>query len=141
MSVDLFLTDGFGLVAQLGGNSIYSDYTCSYLEVEETIKLQLTPEVTERLEASWKGYGALLEGGLIFPLSEHLEVAPSVGLGVSRLESDMDFDSAELEEALAPRLDGVLYNWDTLAGILRASVALRYDRKFSSWRKSNHLDI
>lgn len=116
------------------GRRWFIQATGSYLEMEETIKLQLSPDVTERLKASWKGYGALLEGGLIFTLSDHLELAPSVGLGVSRLESEMDFSSPEFEEELAPRLDGVLYNWDTLAGIVRASVALRYDRKFSSWR-------
>ena len=123
------------------GRRWFVQATGSYLDMEERIKLELPSEVVERLDAKWRGYGALLEGGLIFSLSEHVELAPSVGLGVSRLESEMDFSSPALEEALAPELDGVLYNWDTMASIVRASLALRYDQKFSSWRvkSSAHL--
>ncbi|MEH6517879.1 MAG: Solitary outer membrane autotransporter beta-barrel domain [Halioglobus sp.] len=123
------------------GRRWFIQATASYVNMEETIHLQLTPGLNERLDASWVGYGALVEGGMIFPLTENIDIATSVGAGVSRLESEMDFTTPAIEDALAPTLDGVLYNWDTLASIVRASMALRYDKEFSSWRvkSSAHL--
>jgi hypothetical protein len=115
--------------------------TASYLDVDETLRLEISPDFTERLDASWEGFGALVEGGLLFQLSDSFALAPSLGIGLTRLESDMDFTTPAIEDSLAPTLDGVLYNWDTLAGVVRASIALRYDRKFGSWRVkgSGHL--
>ncbi|MEH6588989.1 MAG: Solitary outer membrane autotransporter beta-barrel domain [Halioglobus sp.] len=114
--------------------------TASYVDMEQTDRLQLSSGVNERLDASWEGFGALVEGGLLFSLSENFDLATSVGGGVSRLENEMKFTQG-IADALDPKLDGVLYDWDTLASILRASVALRYDQKFSSWRvkSSAHL--
>ncbi len=114
--------------------------TGSYLEMEETLRLDLGG-FTERLDASWEGYGMLVEGGLVFPMADHFSLAPSVGLGLTRLESDMDFSTQAIEDILAPALDGVLYNWDTMASVVRASLSLRYDRHFGDWRLkgSGHL--
>ena len=123
------------------GRRWFIQATGSYLDMEETLRLDLAPGFTERLDASWEGFGVLVEGGLLFRLSDHLALAPSFGLGLTRIESDMDFSSQVLEDVLAPALDGVLYNWDTLASVVRASLALRYDRDFGDWRLkgSGHL--
>ena len=108
--------------------------TASYLNMEETLYLQVAEGFTERLEASWLGYGGLFEGGLLLSLTESFTLAPSFGLGVTRLENEMDFATPFFDDLLAPALDGVLYNWDTLATVTRASVALRYDRDQGNWR-------
>jgi autotransporter-like protein len=108
--------------------------TGSYLSMNETLGIELSADFTEELELDWTGYGALVEAGLVFPLTDSLEIAPSIGLGVTRLENDADFTSSVIEEALAGRLDGILYNWDTLASVVRLSSALRYDREFGTWR-------
>jgi hypothetical protein len=115
--------------------------TASYLDMDQTLQLQISPNYTERLEASWEGFGALVEGGLLFPLSDGFTVSPSIGLGLTRLESEVDFTSRFIEDLLAPALDGVLYNWDTLASIVRASISLRYERNYGQWRvkASGHL--
>jgi hypothetical protein len=115
--------------------------TASYLEMDETLRLEITPDYTERLDANWEGFGALLEGGLSFPVSDNFSMATSIGLGLSRLESEMDFSSQLIEDLLAPSADGVLYNWDTLASVVRASVSLSYDRNYGLWRVkgSGHL--
>ena len=49
------------------------------------------------------------------------------------MENKIDFSDPVIEEILAPLLDGVLYNWDTLASVTRASVALRFDRLDMVW--------
>jgi hypothetical protein len=115
--------------------------TVSYLEMDETLRLEIIPDYTERLKANWEGFGALMEGGLTFSLSDNYTVATSIGLGLSRLESEMDFSSEFIEDVLAPVADGVLYNWDTLASVVRASVSLSYDRNYGLWRVkgSGHL--
>jgi hypothetical protein len=115
--------------------------TASYLNMDETLRLELSPDYTERLDANWEGFGALVEGGLLLPLSDSFTLVPSIGLGLTRLESEMDFTSRVVEDLLAPALDGVLYNWDTLASVVRASISLRYDRKYGNWRVkgSGHL--
>jgi hypothetical protein len=115
--------------------------TANYLEMDETLRIEITPDYTERLKANWEGFGALVEGGLTFSLSDHFTLASSIGLGLSRLESELDFSSQLIEDLLAPTADGVLYNWDTLASVVRASVSLSYDRNYGLWRVkgSGHL--
>lgn len=115
--------------------------TASYLEMEETLQLELSTDQTEYFEASWKGFGALVEGGVTFSLSDNVTLASSIGLGLSRLESEIDFSSELIEDLFPPSADGVLYNWDTLASVVRASVSLSYDRNYGLWRVkgSGHL--
>ncbi|PLW70141.1 Solitary outer membrane autotransporter beta-barrel domain [Pseudohalioglobus lutimaris] len=116
------------------GRRWFFQATASYLDMEEDADLSLAPGLSTGIDFNWKGYGALLEGGMILPLTEHLYFAPSLGVGVTRLESNARYDSRALEAIVAPALDGVLYNWDTMASILRASGALRYDRRYEKWR-------
>lgn len=108
--------------------------TGSYLTMDQELHLEVFPDFTVDLDANWEGFGAMMEGGLLFRLSESFVLAPSFGLGLTRLENDVNFSSQFIEDLLAPSLDGALYNWDTLASVIRASVALRYDQKYGDWR-------
>jgi hypothetical protein len=114
--------------------------TATYLDMDQSQSLEISPGTTDILDASWEGFGAMLEGGMLLSISESLVLAPSIGIGITRLESEMDFSSKALEDLLAPA-KGIIYDWDTLASVVRGSVALRYNRSFGDWRvkSSGHL--
>jgi hypothetical protein len=60
--------------------------------------------------------------------------APSLSLGVSRIENEMEFSNPILEEALPPSWKGRFYDWDTLASVTRAHGALLYDQEHGKFR-------
>ena len=68
------------------------------------------------------------------PIGGGFSLAPSLGVGVSRLENDVRFSSDDLEGQADLDGDGSLYNWDTLASIARAHIALLYDEKLGNYR-------
>jgi hypothetical protein len=71
---------------------------------------------------------------MIFPLGRGFSVAPSLGLGISRLENEMKFSDPVLEGALPPDWKGSFYGWDTLASVARAHVGLLYDEEYGKLR-------
>ena len=60
LSVDLWVTDGFGLVAQFGKNSVYSDYTSTggtakgglYLEIFASHDVLQNPDIENDFQRS-----------------------------------------------------------------------------------------
>ena len=83
------------------GNQLwFIQATASYLDMDETLRLEISPDYTEQLEASWEGFGVLVEGGLLFPLSDSFTVAPSIGLGVTRVKSETISLSIDVSSSL-----------------------------------------
>jgi Solitary outer membrane autotransporter beta-barrel domain len=108
--------------------------TLSYLDMDATFHLEPLAGFRENIEQEWTAYGGLVEAGLVFPLGGGFSLASGLGLGVSRLENTADFSNSRLEELLAPKLDGSVYNWETNATVGRGSLGLRYDQEHGNFR-------
>jgi hypothetical protein len=76
--------------------SWYLQGAVNYSSLEQTVDYQLDPPFDGSGDIEWKGYGGLLEAGMIFPLSQGFSWATGVGVGVSRLKNEIDFSSAIL---------------------------------------------
>jgi hypothetical protein len=109
----------------------------SYMNFEQNLFLSSR----ESIRFKWEGFGALVEGGAVLPLGQGFSLAPSLGVGINRLESDARFSSQMLEDLFSPALGGVLYNWDSLASIARANLGLKYDNRFGNYRYKGNANV
>jgi hypothetical protein len=112
----------------------FGQFGLSYMTFEESIYIPWPDGGRESLTPKWTAFGGMLEGGLILPLGAGFSFVPSLGLGISRLENELDSSLALLEDLLPPEWDGALFDWDTLASIARAHAGLRYEREHGKAR-------
>ena len=107
----------------------YVQATANYSTFRQKLYFDAAPPLAGTMKLDWTAYGGLFEAGVIFPVSHDFSVAAGLGAGVSHLENEADFNNQDLEDILAPILDGALYNWDTNASNLRGNLGLLYDAK------------
>ena len=111
----------------------YAQGTVNYSTLEEKQNFQFGPPLTGQARFDWTGYGGLLEVGIIAPMVGDFSWAAGIGAGVSRLESVANFDNPVLEAALAPALDGTVYNWKTDTTNVRGNLGLLYDAEHGNY--------
>ncbi|MEH6570215.1 MAG: hypothetical protein V7709_14135, partial [Halioglobus sp.] len=110
--------------------SWFAQGALSYLSYKQ--KLDLFQDGSVRFK--WEGFSGLLESGIKMPLGGGFSLAPSLGVGISRLENSVRFSTDDLEDRLDLDGDGSIFNWDSLASIARAHIALLYDEKLGNYR-------
>ena len=71
---------------------------------------------SEKVKGTWEADSALFGVGLSVPTGEHLRWYVGGQFGISRLENEAKYPGP-IGQALAPILDGILFNWDTNARI------------------------
>ncbi len=86
----------------------------------------------ETIDGSWEATSGQLGLGLILPAGERLSWFVAGQLGISRLESEADYNGPRSREVLAPLVDGILLNWDTNASIMGLSGGLDYKRRLAN---------
>jgi hypothetical protein len=91
-----------------------------YMTLEERLYVDPGPEERRSIDLEWQGYGGLLEAGIKYPLSEHLSLAPSLGLGISRLKNEASFNNLEPNDFDNPESLAQLFDWQTNASVARA---------------------
>lgn len=79
----------------------------------------------EIIDTRWEAYSGELGAGLIVPLTGGLSLFAAGELGISRLENEADYNGPLGNLILAPVADGVIFNWDTNARILSATLGFR----------------
>jgi hypothetical protein len=109
--------------------SWYLQGAVNYSSLEQKTNFQFDAPFDGTSDIEWKGYGALLEAGVIFPLSQDFSWSAGAGVGVSRLENEVDYSSAILESIFEP-INGTVFNWETNVSTLRANIGLLYDREY-----------
>lgn len=107
--------------------SWFAQAAFSYMSFEESLYFARPDGGRESVTPKWEAYGGLLESGVILPVGKGFSFAPSLSLGVSRLENEMKFSNPLLEEGLPPGYKGAIYDWDTLTSVVRAHGAMRYE--------------
>ncbi len=111
----------------------YVQGTLNYSTLEQKLEFNYEPPLQGTMKLEWTGYGALFEAGVISPIGGDFSVALGLGAGISRLENEADFSNQNLEDDLAPALDGALYNWTTNASNFRGNLGLLYDTKHQNF--------
>jgi len=111
----------------------YVQGTVNYSTLEQKVYFNSGPPFQGTIQFDWTGYGGLFEAGIISPIGRDFSVAAGLGAGVSRLENEADFNSQDLEDELAPALDGRLYNWKTNATNFRGNLGLLYDAEHENF--------
>jgi hypothetical protein len=105
----------------------YLQGAANYSSLEQAVDFQLDSPFDGANDIKWKGYGGLLEAGVIVPLSHGLSWAAGLGVGVSLLKNEIDYANNAQEEAFEP-LDGRVFNWDTNVSTVRGNFGLLYDK-------------
>ena len=108
--------------------SWYLQGALNYSALEQKANYGLDPPLEGSSKFEWTGYGGLLEGGMIFPLSQGFSWTTGLGFGVSRLENKASFSNPVLKEYLDPFLSGTVYDWDTNVATTRGNLGLLYDK-------------
>ncbi len=80
---------------------------------------------SEKINGKWEADSALIGAGLSLPIDERLSWHVGGQFGISRLENEAKYRGA-VGEALAPILDGILFNWDTNARIGSLTGGVKY---------------
>ncbi len=83
----------------------------------------------ETVDGTWKAVSGQLGLGVLAPIGEHLSWLVAGQYGISRMENTADYNGGLTEEFLAPILDGILFNWETNAGIASITGGLDYRRR------------
>lgn len=112
----------------------FGQLALGYLEFEETTVLHLPDGERFSVTPQWEALTGLLEAGYIWPLGQGWSIAPSLSLGSSRLENEVDTSNPLLGDILLAPLEGRVFNWDTNALIARGHLALKYDQWHGHWR-------
>jgi len=113
--------------------SWYLQGALNYSSLEQKVHYGLDPPLEGSSTLEWTGYGALLESGIILPLSEGLSWTTGLGFGVSRLENKARFSNPQLKELLDPVLDGTMYDWETNVATTRGNLGLLYDKEHGKY--------
>jgi len=82
----------------------------------------------DSVDSRWSTWGVALAGGLEIPVSEHLVLLPVLSLGLGRLDNDADYSGAVANALIKPALEGLIFDWDTKARLVGASMGLDYTR-------------
>lgn len=106
----------------------YLQGAANYSSLEQTIDFQLDSPFDGSSDIKWKGYGGLLEAGLIFPLSHGFSWTTGLGVGVSRLKNEIDYSNDALEGAFES-LEGTVFNWETNVSTVRGNFGVLYDKE------------
>lgn len=106
----------------------YLQGAANYSSLEQTVDFQLDSPFDGASDIKWKGYGGLLEAGVIVPLSHGFSWAAGLGVGVSRLKNEIDY-SNDAQEGVFEPLDGRVFNWETNVSTVRGNVGLLYDKE------------
>lgn len=101
----------------------------------------------EIIDTRWDATSGELGAGLLIPVSRGLSVFAAGEVGISRLENEAEYNGPLGDIVLAPVADGVLFNWDTNARILSATLGLnqqwklreRYDLSLNSHYTFSHI--
>lgn len=112
-----------------------------YMTLEERLYVDLGPGERRSIDLEWEGYGGLLEAGIKYPLSEHLSLAPSLGIGISRLKNEASFNNLEPNDFDNPESFAQLFDWQTNASVARAHLGLLYENQSGNFqiKSAGHL--
>ncbi|MCU0867193.1 MAG: hypothetical protein MUC36_25710 [Planctomycetes bacterium] len=92
------------------------------------------PGLETSLSTKWRTYGALLGGGLEFPVAKDLGVTPLVDLGLSRIENRTRYGGPGAA-ASAALFDGIAFNWDAIAFSYGGAVRVDWHRQLGPSHK------
>lgn len=92
----------------------------------------------ERIDAEWKSLGATISLGAEIPIGEHFRLLPVIDAGLVRLENSARYTGDLANLLLRPVLQGVLFDWDSDAWVLGASLSFDYDRPFERFGMKVH---
>jgi hypothetical protein len=92
------------------------------------------PGLETALSTKWRTYGALVGGGLEFPIAKDLGVTPLLDLGLARVENRTRYagPGAATTAALA---DGIAFNWDAIAFTYGGAVRVDWHRQLGPRHK------
>ena len=133
----------YGLGRDDGDWEVLLRATLSHATAEETFSLV----EGETIDGEWTADSAAFGAGVRWALSEQMAFILGGELGVSRLDSDADYNGPIGRSRLAPIIDGVLVNWDTNAWIASANAGMdykwqwldRYDMSFKGRYTYSHI--
>jgi hypothetical protein len=86
------------------------------------------------ISSKWSAYSASAGVVASIKLSDSVTLRPAVDFAVARLSNHADYTGSAT--ALAPVLDGPLFNWSTYARLLTPNVALRWQKPLGDRRLS-----
>lgn len=110
--------------------ALHVDFVGGLLRARESGRLP-TSMGDSAFSQSWLAWGARAAAGWNLRPAGGWIVRPGVGLGLTRIENEAEYDALGQAE-LAPLLDGVVTNWDAWAAGLEASLGLIHEQTFGA---------
>lgn len=86
------------------------------------------------ISSKWLAYSASVGAVASIQVSESVTLRPALDFAVARLSNHADYTGSAA--AIAPLLDGPLFNWSTYARLLTPNVALRWQKPMGDRRLS-----
>ena len=117
-----FASDGLGW---------YIQASAGYAVYEEDITGASEQGLAYEVDAKWRAYNGILEGGLLFPLTDAIKLSAGISGGVASLENDTDF-TGPID--ISPDIPGTVFDWETYAALYRAHGAVHYDEQLGDYR-------
>lgn len=86
-----------------------------------------TDSGTSDIKEDWRAVSAYFGVGWALPMGDRWRAVPGCGLGLSYLENASDYN-AVAEVDVAPRTEGVLFNWSAYTALIDASLTIERPR-------------
>jgi hypothetical protein len=113
-------------------DALHVDVVAGFLEAHDRGTLP-APSGSSRFSQDWRAIGARAGTGWNFRPHGGWTIRPGVGLALTHVENEADFDALGQAELL-PLLDGVIVNWEGWALGLEATLGVLNEQRFGEVR-------
>ena len=92
----------------------------------------------EGVKTDWQTRAVSLAGGFDIPLTDQLTVSPALDYGILDLENDADYFGVISTGVLQPAFENLLFDWDSKARLIGASLSVQYQNQFAGKELAVH---